>query len=60
MTPLRVKIRHEGDVRCKTALPPKAEVHRRIAKVPIASAPDAMKAARRRGLSAAMQKGSAA
>jgi hypothetical protein len=31
-----------------------------IAKVPIASTPDAMKAARRRGLSAAMQKGSAA
>jgi hypothetical protein len=33
-----VGLGHGGDVRCKTALPPKAEVHRRpcyVAKVPI-------------------------
>jgi hypothetical protein len=37
LCPSRVELRHGGDVRCTTALPPKAEIHRRpcyVAKVP--------------------------
>src|SRR5262245_58087495 len=44
--PLGVKLRHGGDVRCKTAFPPKAEVHRRscyVARVPF---PDSFTAAK--------------
>jgi hypothetical protein len=41
--PVRVKFRHCSDVRCMTALAPKAEVHPRscyVGEVPIAATPD--------------------